>query len=137
VHPTSPDWLYAPTGGGFYRSGDGGARWSLLYDCYCRACWVDPADSEHILLGPADNVEVNGRIEETRDGGHTWRPASGELAVPWPDNMVERFVPDGGNLLAVMNNGELLGAQVGRWDWARLLPEAGQVLGAAVLAAQA
>ena len=50
---------------------------------------------------------------------------------------IERFVPDGAKLLAVMNNGELLGAQIGHWDWARLLPEAGQVLGAAVLAAQA
>ena len=32
-----------------------------------------------------------------------------------------------------MNNGELLSAEIGRWDWARLLPDAGQVLGAAVL----
>jgi photosystem II stability/assembly factor-like uncharacterized protein len=135
VHPDSPDWVYAPTGGGFYRSRDGGAHWVLLYDCYCRACWIDPADPEHILLGPADNVEVNGRIEESRDGGRTWRSASGGLAVPWPDNMVERFVPDGNSLLAVMNNGELLGAEIGRWEWRRVLPQAGRVLGAAVLSA--
>jgi hypothetical protein len=133
VHPASADWLYAPTGGGFYRSSDGGANWTLLYDCYCRACWVDPADPEHILLGPADNVEVNGRIEASRDGGHSWLPASGGQSVPWADDMVERFVPDGPRLLAVMNNGALLGAEIGRWDWTRLLPEAGQVLGAALL----
>jgi len=59
VHPAAADGVYAPTGGGFYRSPDGGAHWSLRYDCYCRACWVDPANPEHILLGPADNVEVN------------------------------------------------------------------------------
>ena len=134
-HPASPDWLYAPTGGGFYRSTDGGAHWSLRYDCYCRACWVDTANPEHILLGPADNVEVNGRIEESFDGGLSWVGASGGLAVPWPDDMVERFVPDRGSLLAVMNNGGLLGAEIGRWDWRPMLPEAGHVLGAAVLTA--
>ena len=125
VHPASPEWVYAPTGGGFYRSDDGGAHWALRYDCYCRACWVDPANPEHILLGPADNVEVNGRIEETFDGGRSWMPASGGLDVPWPDNMVERFVADGGNLMAVMNNGELLGAEIGRWPGSRCCPRPG------------
>ena len=133
VHPSSPDLVYAPTGGGFYRSADGGAHWSLRYDCYCRACWVDPANPDHLLLGPADNVEVNGRIEETVDGGQSWTPASGGLDVPWPENMVERFVVDGGNLMAVMNNGELLAAEIGQWTWQRLLPEAGHVVGAAVI----
>ena len=139
VHPASPDWLYAPTGGGFYRSGDGGGQWSLLYDCYCRACWVDPADSEHILLGPADNVEHNGRIEESHDGGHSWQPAAGGLDVPWTDNMVERFVPDEDNLLAVLSNGELLSARRadGGWVWRQMLPEAGRVLCAAVMAGEA
>jgi hypothetical protein len=33
-----------------------------------------------------------------------------------------------------MNNGALLGAEIGRWDWAPVLPEAGQVLGAALFA---
>ncbi|MEO6623335.1 MAG: hypothetical protein ABIN37_00660, partial [Burkholderiaceae bacterium] len=59
IHPTSPDRVYAPTGGGFYRSEDGGDNWALRYDCYCRACWVDPADPDHILLGPADNVDAD------------------------------------------------------------------------------
>ena len=47
--------------------------------------------------------------------------------------MVERFIPDGNTLLAVMNNGELLRAEMGRWEWQRVLPQAGRVLGAAVL----
>ena len=136
VHPSSPDRVYAPTGGGFYRSHDGGDHWVLHYDCYCRACWVDPADTEHILLGPADDVERNGRIEESHDGGQTWSPASGGLAVPWPDHMVERFVPAGEQLLAVLCNGEVLAAQIGRWDWRRMLPAAGHVLAAAVTVAE-
>ena len=133
VHPSSPDRVYAPTGGGFYRSDDGGANWALCYDCYCRAGWVDPADPEHILLGPAENVERNGRIEVSRDGGRTWAPAGGGLDLPWPRNMVERFTPAGDRLLAVLNNGELLSSQIGRWDWRQILPEAGRVAAAAVL----
>lgn len=73
VHPSSPDVVLAPTGGGFYRSIDGGRTWKLLYDGYCRAVWIDPSDAHHMLLGPADGVEQNGRIEETRDGGATCR----------------------------------------------------------------
>ena len=75
VHPSSPDLVYAPTGGGFYRSNDGGKTWKLFYDCYCRAVWVDPLDPEHFILGPADYVNSNGRIEESRDGGQIG---------PWP-----------------------------------------------------
>jgi hypothetical protein len=133
VHPTSPDWVYAPTGGGFYRSHDGGANWTLHYDCYCRACWVDPADREHIVLGPADSVEVRGRIEESRDGGRNWTLAADGLDVPWREHMVERFTPAGDELLAVLSNGELFATGLGRWQWRRLLPEAGHVHAAAVM----
>ncbi|MGZ9236099.1 MAG: WD40/YVTN/BNR-like repeat-containing protein, partial [Anaerolineales bacterium] len=83
VHPASRDFVYAPTGGGFYRSNDGGKTWKLFYDCYCRAVWVDPQNPEHIILGPADGVDRNGRIEESRDGGQSWSPASSGLQVPW------------------------------------------------------
>ncbi len=133
VHPSSADQVYAPTGGGFYRSHDGGDTWTLHYDCYCRACWVDPADSEHVLLGPADSVERNGRIEESRDGGRTWVPASGGLDVPWREHMVERFVEDGHDLLAVLSNGQVLGTAIGRWQWRQMLAGAGRVLGASIL----
>ncbi len=54
IHPTSADMVYAPTGGGFYRSWDSGATWTQLYHCYCRAVWVDPDNPEHIILGPAE-----------------------------------------------------------------------------------
>src|ERR1041385_1583535 len=50
VHPSSPDLVYAPTGGDFYRSYDGGKTWVDLYDCYCRAVWVDPFHPEHLIL---------------------------------------------------------------------------------------
>jgi hypothetical protein len=132
VHPTSPELVYAPTGGGFYTSTDGGKIWYMCYDRYCRAAWIDPADPAHIILGMADHVEKNGRIEETRDGGETWRPASGGLAVPWPNHMVERFTQAGGRLLAVLTNGQVLAASLTDLDWQVVLPEVKDVNALAV-----
>jgi photosystem II stability/assembly factor-like uncharacterized protein len=124
VHPSSPEVVYAPTGGGFYRSQDGGAAWECLYPrSYCRAAWIDPSLPEHILLGPADGVDRGGRIEESRDGGRTWGPASSGLHTPWPRHMVERFSQVGGTLLAVLSNGELLSASLADLHWQPLLPE--------------
>lgn len=127
VHPSSPDLLYAPTGGGFYRSKDGGRTWRLLYDCYCRAVWVDPLDSEHLILGPADHVDSNGRIEESRDGGNSWSAASKGLNVPWPRGMVERFFYANGELFAVLSNGQLLTTMLANLEWHRILSGVGDV----------
>jgi photosystem II stability/assembly factor-like uncharacterized protein len=127
LYPSSADQVYAPTGGGFYRSSDGGKTWKLFYDCYCRAVWVDPQDSEHLILGPADGVDRNGRIEESRDGGQTWSPASHGLDVPWRRGMVERFYQTGQELLAVLSTGQLLSASLGPLEWRRVLPEVRQV----------
>lgn len=122
VHPSSADLVYAPTGGGFYRSHDGGKTWKLFYDCYCRAVWVDPHDSDHLILGPADHVDSNGRIEETRDGGKTWILASNGLRVPWRRGMVERFFQAEEELFAILSNGQLLSTPVSTLEWKRVLP---------------
>lgn len=122
VHPSSPDLVYAPTGGGFYRSSDGGKTWNLFYDCYCRAVWVDPNDPDHLILGPADGVDRNGRIEESRDGGQTWSMASNGLQVPWRRGMVERFFQAGDELLAVLSNGQVTSASLSALKWKRIMP---------------
>lgn len=127
VHPLSPDLVYAPTGGGFYRSTDGGATWSCLYDCYCRAVWLDPSDTAHLILGPADGVDTNGRIEESYDGGRTWQRASQGLSVPWRRHMVERFFQTDDGLLAVLSNGELLTAPLVTLEWQAVLPKVKRV----------
>lgn len=127
VHPSSPDLVFAPTGGGFYRSEDGGKNWECLYDCYCRAVWIDPSDPAHLILGPADSVDSNGRIEETSDGGRTWSPASTGLPAPWRRHMVERFTQVGDALLAVLSNGHLLSAPLAALDWQRILPDMKEV----------
>ena len=108
--------------GGFYRSTDGGKTWALIYDCYCRAAWVDPKDPQHIILGPADGVDRDGRIEATNDGGQTWVMASAGLQVPWRRGMVERFAQAGDELLAVLSNGELLAAPLAALEWRHILP---------------
>jgi hypothetical protein len=127
VHPSSPDLVYAPTGGGFYRSHDGGKTWELLYDCYCRAVWVDPNDPEHLILSPADGVDRNGRIEESKDGGERWSLASSGLQVPWRRGMVERFFQADDELFAVLSNGQLLRASIPTLEWQHLLPDISDV----------
>jgi photosystem II stability/assembly factor-like uncharacterized protein len=127
VHPSSPDLVFAPTGGGFYSSADGGRTWTLLYGGYSRAVWLDPADPAHLVLGPADAVDRQGRIEETFDGGQTWRAASDGLDAPWRRHMVERFVQTRDELFAVLSNGELFAAPLGHLQWRRVLPDVGGV----------
>jgi len=123
VHPSSSELVYAPCGGGFYRSRDGGKKWERLYECYCRAVWVDPEDSDRIVLGPADDVDINGRIEISKDGGENWKSASDNLSTPWPNHMVERFTQSGEELLAVLSSGEVIITKIGSWEWEYILPE--------------
>lgn len=123
VHPSSADRAIAPTGGGLYRTEDGGKVFEHLYRCYCRAVWVDPDDAKHMIFGPADGVDRVGRIEETIDGGESWRPASAGLDAPWPQHMVERFASDGERLLAVLSNGELIVTSLQVISWKQVLPD--------------
>ena len=123
VHPSSSDWVVAPTGGGLYRSQDGGANWEHLYDCYCRAAWLDPDDAAHMIFGPADGVDERGRIEETFDGGATWRPANEGTAASWLNHMVERLIQWDDTLLAVLSNGHMLATDLSEIVWQRVLPE--------------
>jgi hypothetical protein len=124
VHPSSPDLVAAPTGGGFFWSNDGGVSWKNIYrGCYCRAVWLDSADLNHMILGPADYVDRDGRIEETRDGGINWHSATRGLDTPWRTHMVERFAQAGEQLLAVLSNGDILAASLNALEWRQILPE--------------
>ncbi len=132
VHDSSPDLVFAPTGGGLYRSENGGDTWSELYDCYCRAVWVDPEDPDHLIFGPADGVDRRGRIEETCDGGRSWSAVSEGTDGPWPRHMVERFLQVGDTLLAVLSNGELIAAVLSELRWTRILPQVEDIQAVAV-----
>lgn len=124
VHPDAADWVFAPTGGGFYLSRDGGESWTHRYGDYVRAVWADPDDADHLIIGPAINASgQNGHIAETHDGGDTWRP----ISPTWNRNMVERFLQVEDRLFAVMARGELLVTPLSDFEWQRILPDVGHV----------
>ena len=123
VSPGNADLVLAATGGGLYRSDNGGRSWLNVYPSYMRAVWVDPADARHLVAGPADGVARNGRIEESFDGGRHWQPASEGLTSPWPRHMVERFVAIEAGLLAVLSNGELWLRSSGETAWLHILKD--------------
>lgn len=128
IHPSFPERLYAPTGGGFYTSIDAGQSWQESHPpSYCRAVWVDSANPDHLVLGPARSVSSYGRIVESIDGGRNWNEIGSGLDLPWPRVMVERFLQAGNTLMAVLSDGQLLQAKVGKWHWQRILPEIGKV----------
>ncbi|MCC7360908.1 MAG: hypothetical protein IT317_15605 [Anaerolineales bacterium] len=130
THPSTPDLVLAATGGGFYRSDDGGATWALLHADYVRGVWVDPADADHLLIGPAKEIGARGTLLASRDGGRSFAPAAAGLRVPWPADMVERFVPAGGDLLALTAEGRVFTSPVGVWRWQALRPDIGRVTAA-------
>jgi len=128
VHPSSPDLVTAATGGGLYRSADGGRSWQSIYQCYIRAVWVDPADARHLIAGPADGVSRNGRIEESYDGGQTWQiAADGMPPAPWARQMVERFVQTDNDLFAILSSGELWLRRLDDSKWQRVLSDINQI----------
>lgn len=136
VHPSSEDLVFAPTGGGLFVSEDGGETWSKLYECYCRAVWVDAQDPKHLILGPADGVDSGGRVERTTDGGKTWAETSEGLGAPWPNHMVDRLAQVGDELVGVLSNGGVITAPLADWSWRPLFENLGRVLAVVPLATQ-
>jgi photosystem II stability/assembly factor-like uncharacterized protein len=122
VHPSSPDQVFAATGGGLFYSTDGGGYWERLYACYCRAVWVDPVQPARIILGSADGVDRRGRIEESMDGGANWQPIMSGLDDVWDQHMVERFMQVENELYAVLSNGRLIVADLDALHWWEVLP---------------
>ncbi len=131
AHPVT-GMITAATGGGLYRSKDGGASWVRLHDDYVRAVWVDPADPDHIIAGPADGVSRGGRIERTVDGGNHWRPFSDSMDAPWPRHMVDRFFFSEGRLFVILSNGALWERPLEGGVWSRVLPEVEEIRGVAL-----
>ena len=127
VHPSSPDLVVAPTGGGLFYSEDGGAIWENLYRCYARAVWWDPDDAQHMIFGPADGVDRNGRLEESHDGGATWQPVNEGAGAPWSRHMVERLHRGDDTLFAVLSNGDLLTTPLSSIAWRPFPLETGRV----------
>lgn len=137
VLPTSPDMLFAATKHGLFRSVDGGRKWLHVYaDCYMRALWIDPSDPQHMIAGPADDVSINGQIEESHDEGWSWRVATVGLPGPWRRSVVERLTLVGQELFAVVANGQLFAARPAALEWRRILADLPEANGVASVARQ-
>ncbi|HET9221228.1 MAG TPA: hypothetical protein VFO07_01930, partial [Roseiflexaceae bacterium] len=135
VLSASEDVLLAATMQGLYRSLDGGKKWLHLYaDCYVRSLWIDPADHQHLIVGPADGVEINGQIEESNDAGWSWHAIPAGLPVPWRRAVVERLTQVGAELFAVVSNGHVFAAPIETLEWRRILSD---VVGVAAITAWA
>lgn len=134
IHPTSFDHLYAPTGGGFYKTLDGGQSWEQLHHDYCRAVWVEAEREEHIVLGPADGPDRKGRIEESSDGGTFWMRRMQGMASVWRDHMVAQFLEHDGHLFAVLSNGALIAAPLKLLRWNTVLDSSQAVRAISLLA---
>lgn len=94
---------------------DENGEWEILQE------WVDPQNPEHMILGPADGVDRGGRIERSRDGGYTWEDVSLGMITPWQGYMIERFYQYENRLLAVLSNGDLIGADLDELRWRTLI----------------
>jgi len=115
-HLGDPDLIYAATGGGRYRSHDGGQGWDSIGDGYTRAVWIDPERPEMVLTGPARYVGAMGRVERSIDGGDNWALAADGFKVPMSD-MIERFISAGSHVLALTSEGALYTAKRNVWMW--------------------
>jgi len=127
LDPNYQKRIYAPTGGGLFRSEDQGGIWERLHPGYCRAVWVSPGNGDHLLVGAAVGPDRGGEILESRDRGASWEPAHRGTEAPWPETMVEAFETSGKDLLALLSDGSVLGTRQGEITWKEILPAGHQV----------
>ena len=81
AHPTNNRVIYAGTaGGGVWKTNDGGATFSPIFDDYCQSIGtvaVDPKNPETVWVGTGEtwtrnSVSVGDGLYKTTDGGGTW-----------------------------------------------------------------
>jgi len=118
--PNYPERIYAATGGGLYCSSAKNAPWEQIHPAYCRALWINPHNSDHLVLGSAAGPDREGRIEQSWNAGVTWKRQQAGLETPWRNKMVEKFLSSRGRLIALLSSGSLLTASLKDWQWAPL-----------------
>jgi photosystem II stability/assembly factor-like uncharacterized protein len=76
IQPGTTNTVYLTTfNKGIFKTVDGGASWSHVYDGNAVALAMDPTDPSTLYLG------TTGDVRRTRDGGQTWQEASWPLRV--------------------------------------------------------
>ncbi|OQB15213.1 MAG: hypothetical protein BWY15_00583 [Firmicutes bacterium ADurb.Bin193] len=75
-HPTEKDTLYMSTASGVWVTKDGGKTWTQPWkaqiDGGVRALWVDPDDTNHIIVSVESAAAEKQGVWETADGGASW-----------------------------------------------------------------
>ena len=87
MHPTDTRTLYAGTaGGGVWKSSDGGATFSPIFDKYAQsigAVALDPSDPDNIIwVGTGEtwtrnSVSIGNGLYRSNDGGRNWKEIPG------------------------------------------------------------
>lgn len=87
MHPTDTRTLYAGTaGGGVWKSSDGGATFSPIFDKYAQsigAVALDPSDPDNIIwVGTGEtwtrnSVSIGNGLYRSTDGGRNWKEIPG------------------------------------------------------------
>lgn len=117
VPPNDPQAVWATTGGGLFFSNNRGDTWENRYPCYCRELWIDPVDPTHLMFGPAEGVDRNGRILGSTDGAMNWQEMPSDILQPFPHTMIELMVSHEELVLAVLSDGRLMRSERQKNAW--------------------
>ncbi|WP_285106181.1 S8 family serine peptidase [Promicromonospora sp. MEB111] len=104
VDPTNERRLWLATTSGLYRSDDLGRTITRLTQDEVRSVWVDPADTDHVVVGETPGIRVS------TDGGRTFADAEVPNTSAAVGTFVAVEVPDG-----PAAGTELLVAGAARW----------------------
>ncbi len=124
VDPQDVDTVYA-TGVPFIKSTDGGKTWASAWDSSVhadiQAIWIDPNNSNHIMVGN------DGGVDESYDGGQTWSKVDHQPVGQFYTIAVDMEKPY--NIYGgLQDNGTLKGSSQNLWhnnqyrgdDWERI-----------------
>ncbi|MFI2364473.1 S8 family serine peptidase [Promicromonospora sp. NPDC019610] len=104
VDPVDENRLWLATSSGLYRSDDLGRTITRLTQDEARSVWVDPADTDHVVVGETPGIRVS------TDGGRTFADAEVPNSSAAVGTFVAVEVPDG-----PAADTELLVAGAARW----------------------
>ncbi len=111
VDPNDVNTVYA-TGVPFIKSSDGGKTWNSAWDSSVhadiQAIWINPEHSNHIIVGN------DGGVDESFDGGQTWRKIDAQPVGQFYTIAVDMEKPY--NIYGgLQDNGTLKGSSANLW----------------------